>query len=80
MAEGETVTAVVKWVNPNHYVEVREQVAALRKALEEAAIALDDIVDAEKSEGRRNSYCASTARRAAKNARDVLLPGEERKA
>lgn len=33
-ATGETVTAEVKWVNPNHYLEVRAQAGALRDEVE----------------------------------------------
>lgn len=34
--EGETVTAQIAWVNPNHYADVREQVGTLRGLVREA--------------------------------------------
>lgn len=53
-----------------------QRIDALKRGLEDAAAALDDIVDAEKSDGYRNSYPAQVARGAARKARGVLLPGE----
>lgn len=52
--------------------DLERENAALRKLLDDAFTALDDIVDAEKADGNRNSYCAGVARGTARKIHEQL--------